>query len=286
MMQLSLQTWDTERSLYQAVNCTGISRSYSVTIAHNTSSTINVRESHLISPILFQPGIDITQSPGNGNISFMQDYIFSSMAILGGAFGTDLLGTSNLSSYLVAGLPVLFVNTPLPYIFGLGSYVADGNFTWSANMTAALEEYAQNLTLSLLSGQIFPFGNVEESTLLENSTTQCVYRLTAYEYTPYRLFLPYGIAVFLTLLCVAWGAIAIQINGVDESMDFSRLLRAVLNQRMYRWYAEEGFELDTNSRIKADETIEGVLAPVIDELSDDTEDSLELEERSHSALEA
>ncbi len=47
-IQLSVQTCDMKRSLYQAVNCTGVSRSYSVTIAHNTSSTIDVRDSRLL----------------------------------------------------------------------------------------------------------------------------------------------------------------------------------------------------------------------------------------------
>ncbi len=72
-------------------------------------------------------------------------------------------------------------------------------------MTVALEEYAQNLTLSLLSGQILPFNNAEEPSLLENSTTECIYTLTAYEYTPYRLFLTYGIAAFLTPLVRGMG---------------------------------------------------------------------------------
>jgi len=146
-------------------------------------------------------------------------------------------------------------------------------------MTVALAEYAQNLTLSLLSGQISPFNNTEEPSLLENSTTACIYTLTAYEYTPYRLFLTYGIAAFVTLLCVAWGTIAIQLNGVDESMDFTRLLRAVLNEKMYHWYEGEGFELDMNARIKADDTSEGALAPVIDRDSDlpDEMDALPVE---------
>lgn len=68
----------------------------------------------------------------------------------------------------------------------------------------------------------------------------------------------------MTLLCVAWGTIAIQINGTEESMNFSQFLRAVLNERVYHWYEGEGFKLDMNTRIKADETSEGALAPIID----------------------
>ncbi len=81
-MQLSVQTWDVVRSQYQAVNCTGVSRSYSVSVEHNSSlsSMINVHDSRLISPVLSQPGMDPSLSPGN-NISFTQDYIVGGMTI-------------------------------------------------------------------------------------------------------------------------------------------------------------------------------------------------------------
>ncbi len=275
-IRLFVQTWDIVRSQFQAVNCTGVSRSYSVTVMHNTSSSaINVHDSRLISPILSQPGVDPTPPPGNGNISFTQDYMIGGMTILMGTININALAVmtdSDVQSFMTGALGNTNIN-------GLGSLLPDGNMTWRENMTVALEEYAQNLTLSLLSGQISPFNNTEEPSLLENSTTACIYTLTAYEYSPYRLFLTYGIAAFVTLLCVAWGTIAIQLNGVDESMDFTRLLRAVLNEKMYHWYEGEGFELDMNARIKADDTSEGALAPVIDRDSDlpDEMDALPVE---------
>lgn len=45
-------------------------------------------------------------------------------------------------------------------------------------------------------------------------------------------------------------------------MDFSRFLRAVLNERMYR--AEESLELDLDTRIKARGNPEGTLEPLDD----------------------
>ncbi len=260
-IQLSVQTWDMERSLYQAVNCTGVSRSYSVTITHNTSSTIDVRDSRLISPVLSQPGVDLTQSPGNGNISFSLDYIVGGMTMLLGAIGTDVQGKpSTLGAENI--LSPFMIGSPLTYIGGLGSFLVDGNYTWRENMTVALEEYAQNLTLSLLSGQILPFNNAHEPTLLEDTTTACTYTFTAYEYTPFRLFVTYGVAALTTLLCVAGGIVAMRANGVEETMDFSRFLRAVLNERMYR--AEESLELDLDTRIKARGNPEGTLEPLDD----------------------
>jgi len=84
-----------ERSLFQAVKCTGVLRSCSVTIAHNTSMSIDVRDSRLISPVLSQPGVDLMQSPGNGNISFTQDYVVSGMTILMGAIFVDDQGAAS-----------------------------------------------------------------------------------------------------------------------------------------------------------------------------------------------
>jgi len=260
-IMLSVQTWDMERSVYQAVNCTGVSRSYAVTVAHNTSSTIDVRESRLLSPVLAQPGVDLTQSPGNGNISFTPDYIVGGMTMLLGAIGTDVQGKASTLG-LENILSPFMIGSPLIYIGGLGSFLVDGNYTWRENMTFALEEYAQNLTLSLLSGQILPFNNAQEPALLEDTASECIYTFTAYEYTPYRLFVTYGVAALATLLCVLGGIVAMRANGVEETMDFSRFLRAVLNERMYR--AEESFELELDTRIKARGNPEGTLEPLDD----------------------
>ena len=49
-------------------------------------------------------------------------------------------------------------------------------------------------------------------------------------------------------------------NGVEESMSFSRILRAVLNERMYN--ARD--RLDKDSIIKADDTKDGSFAPFIE----------------------
>jgi len=145
---------------------------------------------------------------------------------------------------------------------GFANYVPDNNYaiTWQENMTETLEWYAQNATLSLLSGQIFALGSADGPELLENFTTNCDIILTVYEYTPSRLFTTYGVAVFSTILCIVAGCISIKQNGVEESMDFSRFLRAVLNERMYN--VKDKWDMET--RIKADSNAEGSFAPFLD----------------------
>jgi len=139
----------------------------------------------------------------------------------------------------------------------IGTLQLDGNFTFSTNMSVTMESLAQNATLSNLSGQILAFGT-DDPNILENVTSTCTYTFTAYEYTPYRLFVPYGVAIFVTILCTIWGSVAARRNGVEESMDFSRFLRAVLNERMFSARAI----LDEDTKVKADDTTEGKIAPL------------------------
>jgi len=87
------------------------------------------------------------------------------MTILTGSIATSVDGSAqafNLPSFIKVA------DSQITYIGGLGSFLENGNFAWRENMTVALEDYAQNLTLSLLSGQIFLFNNTEEPTLREH----------------------------------------------------------------------------------------------------------------------
>jgi len=140
----------------------------------------------------------------------------------------------------------------------LGNFQLDGNITWRDNMSIALEEFSQNASLSLLSGLII-VSNPGVPKLLQSVTKTCTYTFTAYRYTPYRLFLTYGVAVFVTTICVIWGSVALRHNGIEESMDFSLILRAILNEKMY--YAKERLDMDTI--LKVDQSAGEGLVPLL-----------------------
>jgi len=131
------------------------------------------------------------------------------------------------------------IGLPLIYIGGLGFFLVDGNFMWRANMTTALEEYAQNLTQPPLGPNLTlqqRGGAYSSGRLDDHSQVHCV---RVYAVSP---------------ICDVWawcaghtpvcnrGVVAIRTNGVDESMYFSRFLRAVLNKRMC--CVEESFVVD------------------------------------------
>ncbi|KLO14350.1 hypothetical protein SCHPADRAFT_320048 [Schizopora paradoxa] len=248
-MQVNVQTWDVKQAIYQSVNCTGVSRSYSVSLSQGptTPASINVLDAQVTSPLL-------------GNISqpstFDVNYLGNILTALAELRFTIQNGATPEGMMQPNGAPV-DTTAAVNFVGGsIGSYQLDGNITWRDNMSLALESFAQNASLSIFSGLIFNFNDNDRS-VLQNSTTSCSYTFTAYEYTPFRLFVTYGFAIGVTALCVIWGAIAIGQNHVAEVMDFSRILRSVLNERLYM--AKE--VLSDETRLKADESPEGNFYP-------------------------
>ncbi|KLO14345.1 hypothetical protein SCHPADRAFT_927945 [Schizopora paradoxa] len=251
-LNLSLQTWDMQRNVYQSISCTSVSRAYSVLIsASQSSSTIEVINSEIMASLPMDTSPDASAA---GLSDFPQVYLSTTVNTLLGSLYFFANGTIGGEMEFVALFAML--NT-------LSSeFVRDykpQNVSWP-NMTETVEKYAENVTLSILSGQIYALENLNGSELLEDFTTICDYTFTGYEYSPVRLFTTYGSAILLTIVCVIGGLRAIKKNGVDESMDFSRFLRAALNERMLN--VRERIDMET--RIKADDDKEGSFAPCID----------------------
>jgi len=231
-----------------------VSRLYSVVVSHNSSSTIDIINSNTISALHVNSGVNIillSQSVGNASVSFMVQYLFNALNLISGKLEESGDADGDIGSFLLTGGEISTC---------FGHILPDGKYTWQENMTETLEQYMQNVTLSILSGQVFVSNNSDGPEVLEEFATNCNYTFTAYEYTPSRLFLTYGAAGFVTILCVVAGCIAIKQNGVDESMAFSRILRAVLNERMYN--VKDRWDMDT--RIKADNNAAGSFAPFLD----------------------
>ncbi|KLO12651.1 hypothetical protein SCHPADRAFT_941026 [Schizopora paradoxa] len=213
--QVFIQSWDMRRSSYRAVNCSGVLRPYSLHVSHDSiTSRIEVIDSRTIEPI---PALKTPDyySP----TTFSSAYMHSILSTLSEAY---------IKIFVRNGRKELGVN----FMMGnIGRPRLDGTFSWREDFAVALEEFAQNATLSLLSGRIFAF-NPDDPDILEDAITTCNYKLIAYEYTPYRLFLSYGIALLFTTLCAIWGLMALKCNGNEESMEFSRFVRRIPNMML------------------------------------------------------
>ncbi|KLO16639.1 hypothetical protein SCHPADRAFT_937671 [Schizopora paradoxa] len=239
-MRIFVQVWDTTRSTYQAANCTGIIRSYSISISH---TVVDVTKSKVIAA-----NRTSTQQLEQQQLTFAENFMNDMM--------TFLVKTS-LAIQSIDGSEFFDGTSILPSTGGIGNVQLNGQITWRADLAAALEEFSQNATLSIFSGQVLTMSSVVPD-ILENVTTTCTYTFTAYEYTPAQLLLTYGVCILVTILCAIWGSIAIHKNGVEETMDFSRMLRAISNERMFNVRNT----LNKDSIIKAEDTLEGSFIPL------------------------
>lgn len=233
---ISAQTWDVKLSRYQAAHCIGVIRQYTISVSNTNVPAINVTKSQIIS---------VVHANTSQLHNFAEFYLHDQINLL------------NISSAYIQDGQITFVFSSFPPAGGLGSMQLDGNITWSTNLAESLEEFSQNATLSILSGQILTY-NPGIPNILENVTTTCTSVFTAYKYTPNQLFLIYGMGILVAILCTIWGSTALWLNGTEESIDFSRMLRAILNGQMYS--AKD--ILDRDTVIKADKTPEGALAPI------------------------
>ncbi|KLO16640.1 hypothetical protein SCHPADRAFT_937672 [Schizopora paradoxa] len=236
-LRILVQTWDVKRSSYQAAQCTGVIRSYTVSVSQTNFSTpsIYVTDSQVES---------VVHANKSQLLTFAETFVYDLMFLLNSTW-----------AYTSDGFP--FLQGYFPTAEGIGSLQLDGNITWVENLAGALEEYSQNATLSILSGQILTL-NPEVPDILENVSSTCTYTFAAYEYTPQRLLLTYGIGISIAFICIILALIAIRRNGVEESMDFSRVLRAVLNEKMH----SARHILDKDTIIKVDETAGGIFTPM------------------------
>ncbi|KLO12654.1 hypothetical protein SCHPADRAFT_971542 [Schizopora paradoxa] len=253
-IQIFVQSWDIKGAKYQAVNCTAVARQYSVSISSGgtSPSIVNVTQSRPVSVV----------HANTSQLDTFEEIYLSNMAQLieaQGAYISDFGGgvafasTSESPPGPAIDLPVTF---PFSRGGSIGQFELDGNVSMAENLSLALEGFAQDATMSILSGTIFAL-NPNNPNLLENTTTMCTYSFTAYEYTPLTLFLTYGIAIGIATFCAALGSIAIKRNGVEETLDFSRFLRAVINEKLYS--VKDRLDMDT--KLKADDTADGNFAP-------------------------
>jgi len=120
----------------------------------------------------------------------------------------------------------------------------------------ALPSLLQNISISMLSEDIYTRSG---STTLTSANSTCLFTATFYTYNSERLLATYGAGVAVTAICIVVGWRAVWLNGKDETMDFSRLLRALLNESLY----EDRQDLSLDTKVKADADSEGQFRPVL-----------------------
>ena len=109
----------------------------------------------------------------------------------------------------------------------------------------------QNLSISLLSAPIKVMGY----TTLSSTQTTCLHSVLIYHYTQKRLLFTYGAEVLITIICIVIGFAAMRDNETEESLNFSRLLHSILNDRLF------GKDISLDTRLQAERNSGGQLGP-------------------------
>lgn len=153
------------------------------------------------------------------------------------------------------GTEEAIVDGPLALLFSsFFNISASGSYSLALNggeldLSDLLASYIQNTSLSLLSGEIFA-SNDTSTILIATVDSPCTHSSIAYEYFPAALLLSYGMTALVVAVCVLMGFWAIRKNGVEESMDVSRVMYSILNRELFD--ARQTIGLDTMVRLKGD----------------------------------
>jgi len=172
-------------------------------------------------------------------------------------FANTLNGTAAfdpVSSDFTPGSPIIVFS-----LFG----EQEAGVPWSlgpdADLSKSMQELMDFVSVSLLSNFLNTGSGTSKSSssssssskskqnmpLLSEITAPCQIEVVAFQYDRLRLLLSYGAGIFYSSLCALAGFLAIKANGVEESMDLSRLLKAMVNKHL----------LDHQERLNDDETL-------------------------------
>ena len=116
---------------------------------------------------------------------------------------------------------------------------------WTGNLQDVVPDIMQNISLSLLSGQL----SLPDNSTISQQETVCQSTQLQYSYNLTRLLATYGVAIALTLVCIMCGYIAIHNNHKPETLEFSRIL-ASYPQDDRAISRETEIRVDENGRLK------------------------------------
>lgn len=118
--------------------------------------------------------------------------------------------------------------SPIIVYSPLGEVDRNNPWFWTEDITVSLPGVMADVSKSLLSGKLSETG----SPTLRQTETYCEIISLYFIYNRLRLLLSYGGSLVVTVICVVFGFYAIQKNGVEETLDFSRILRSVVNESL------------------------------------------------------
>ncbi len=224
-LAITISSRDLVNGMLQATNCTPYNATYNVGVSlKENSATVQVWNVIMGSVVNY----------GNwASQSFMSRFGSDAMSALS---GTVFAGPN---AYTVAG-PDVFLNVVQNSPFF--ATTSTGNHTFTDTLMHFATSFTQNISISLLSGNInYDFSNDTE-TNLEDVDSTCSSSATVYIYDSSRLLSTYGVNPGAATAVVMYGCWLILRNGVEQKLLFSHVIQIALNEEMFasqRTYEDE-----------------------------------------------
>ncbi|KLO12647.1 hypothetical protein SCHPADRAFT_941022 [Schizopora paradoxa] len=237
-------TRDLTTNSQSAVNCSMYNATLHAIVTHtNTSiSTIDVYQTDVHDKLDFTYESSV---PAQDHTGMQYDAVIT-------AFSDILIGNVNYDPTVRE-----FNSDDNLFVAYSPSFAGSMGEPWASSpgdLKTVLPSLMQNISVSLLNDQL---SQGENSTTASFDTT-CHYTSSAYHYNDVRLLATYGAALVITALCMIFGYRAIHSNGCEESINFSRMLGAILNKSLF----EDRYELSRSSRLTANGSADGQLSLV------------------------
>ena len=234
----------------EAIQCGAYNASYKVTVTQSnlTAPTVNVDSLKFIAPAPYDAtALTSTNASGimrlvSSAVDLLEGEIYAARdsASIGVIQSSDVLPSPIMNS------PLLFFTHTQP--------------RWTTDLMSGIPEIMQNISLSLLSNEVQDASAIGV-TFLHSVRTSCFFDSVFYHYQRARLLATYGGATLITALCIAVGIWAIRRNGgAEETMEFSRMVDALVNTQMYE--AREQMILTKETRLRSNPSENGMLQPL------------------------
>lgn len=209
----------------QAVTCMEFNATYRVSIHENdNANTITLIEA----PILHNP-YDYYIPPNSSHERVNQTEALSGLFMAMEDEIEGIVSFLDTDNGMEDGYPTVYGdNSSVTGMSNLVQYtwmVKDAGAGLDVDLMFVMPTLIQNITFSLLSDYLDSWG----STPLVPYNTTCFYPAALWTYSRIHLFCVYGGALLVSLLCAVIGFYAVHANGTGESLEFSRILGAIVN---------------------------------------------------------
>lgn len=205
-----------------AIQCVAYNATYSVSIKHGTSTTIDITDLAYNNPLVSVESAN--QADSEAQLNAVVDAVATLLS------GVVIFNNSNEQF------------TPNSNLVGYGLGRLHGStWVWDMVPTLAVPSLMANVSLSLLAGSV----SVDQGDGLAQVQETCYHSTLVFHYDPTRLLLTYSAGLVVALACIIFGLWTVKENGVEETDGFGRMLYVILNKEMSEWLKNKTFEPTT-----------------------------------------